>query len=146
MAGHRSGIQLTPEEQVEIFGSTAFSEACAAKAEERWGDTDVWKQSQQRAGALTKQDWQQLKAEGDTLLVDLADAKRDGVEPGSDGANALASRHRDSIERFYDCTPQMHGALAEMYLADQRFMRYYADVEPGLARFVHDIIVASYPT
>jgi hypothetical protein len=30
-----------------------------------------------------------------------------------------------------------------MYLADHRFTRYYDDVEPGLAQFVHDIVVAS---
>jgi MerR family transcriptional regulator, thiopeptide resistance regulator len=30
-----------------------------------------------------------------------------------------------------------------MYLADERFTRYYDDVEPGLAQFVHDIVVAS---
>jgi MerR family transcriptional regulator, thiopeptide resistance regulator len=28
-----------------------------------------------------------------------------------------------------------------MYLADERFTQYYDDVEPGLAQFVHDIVV-----
>jgi hypothetical protein len=37
----------------------------------------------------------------------------------------------------------MHRGLVEMYQADERFTRYYADVEPGLAQFVHDIVVAS---
>jgi MerR family transcriptional regulator, thiopeptide resistance regulator len=37
----------------------------------------------------------------------------------------------------------MHRNLVEMYLADERFTRYYDDVEPGLAQFVHDIAVAS---
>jgi hypothetical protein len=32
-----------------------------------------------------------------------------------------------------------------MYLADERFTSFYDDVEPGLAQFVHDIEVASYP-
>jgi len=146
MAAHRSGIQLTAEEQVEIFGTTAFSEEYAAEAEERWGDTDAWKQSQERAAALTKQDWQQLKDDGGALLAELAQAKRDGVAPGSQRGNALARKHRDSIERFYECDAQMHTCLAEMYLADVRFTRYYDDVEVGLARFVHDVIVASYPT
>jgi hypothetical protein len=31
-----------------------------------------------------------------------------------------------------------------MYLADERFTRYYDDVEAGLAQFVHDIVSASY--
>jgi len=143
MTAHERGIQLTAEEQVEIFGTTAFDSEYAAEAEDRWGDTDAWKQSQQRAARLTKQDWVDIKAEGDALLQALAQAKRDGVEPGSARADDLAARHRASIERFYDCGGDMHVCLARMYLADERFTRYYDDVEPGLARFVHDIIVGS---
>ena len=143
MNAHRSGIQLTAEEQVEIFGTTAFSEEYAAEAEERWGDTDAWRQSQQRVSKFTKQDWLDIKADGDALLAALAQAKRDGVQPGSAEANELAARHRASIERFYDCGDEMHRKLVEMYLADERFTRYYDDVEPGLAQFVHDIVVES---
>ncbi|HZA11772.1 MerR family transcriptional regulator [Mycobacterium sp.] len=144
MDAHRSGIQLTAEEQVEIFGTTAFTEEYAAEAQERWGDTEAWGQSQQRAAGYTKEDWRRIKAEGDALLADFAGAKRAGAEPGSARADELARRHRASIERFYDCGPEMHMALASMYLADERFSRYYDDVEPGLARFVHDVVVAAY--
>ena len=35
----------------------------------------------------------------------------------------------------------MHRRLAEMYLADERFAAFYDDAEPGLARFVHDILI-----
>jgi MerR family transcriptional regulator, thiopeptide resistance regulator len=143
MNAHREGIQLTAEEQVEIFGTTAFSDEYAAEAEQRWGNTDAWKQSQQRVSTFTKQDWVDIKADVDKLLADLAAAKREGVVPGSEAANELAARHRGSIERYYDCDDEMHRCLAEMYLADERFTRYYDDVEPGLAHFVHDIIVAN---
>jgi MerR family transcriptional regulator, thiopeptide resistance regulator len=143
MSAHRNGIQLTAEEQIEIFGTTAFSEQYAAEAEERWGEPDAWKQSQQRASTFTKQDWIEVKAEGDTLLADLATAKRAGVAPGSPEADALAARHRATIERFYECSGEMHRGLVEMYLADERFTAYYDDVEPGLAQFVHDVVIAS---
>jgi DNA-binding transcriptional MerR regulator len=143
MKAHRGGIQLTAEEQIEIFGTDAFGAQYAAEAEERWGHTDSWKQSQRRAAQLTKHDWVDIKAEGDALLEALASAKRAGVTPGSAKANELAARHRASIERFYDCDDAMHRCLAEMYLADERFTRYYDDVERGLAQFVHDIVVAS---
>jgi DNA-binding transcriptional MerR regulator len=143
MNAHRSGIQLTAQEQVEIFGTTAFSEEYATEAEQRWGETEAWKQSQQRVSHFSKQDWIAIKAEGDVLLADLAQAKRDGVEAGSAAANELAARHRASIERFYDCGDEMHRGLVEMYVADDRFTRYYDDVEPGLAQFLHDIVVAS---
>jgi DNA-binding transcriptional MerR regulator len=145
MNAHRDGIQLTAEEQVEIFGTTAFGGEYAAEAGERWGETDAWKQSQQRVSQFSKQDWIAIKAEGDAFLEALAQAKRGGVEPGCAEANNLAARHRASIERFYDCGDEMHRDLVEMYLADERFTSFYDDVEPGLAQFVHDIVVASYP-
>ena len=143
MSAHRSGIQLTAEEQIEIFGTTAFGEEYAVEAEQRWGQTDAWKQSQQRAAALTKQDWIDIKAEGDALLQALAEAKRDGVQPGSQVADELVARHRASIERFYDFGGEMHRNIVEMYVADERFTRYYDDVEPGLAQFVRDIVIAN---
>jgi DNA-binding transcriptional MerR regulator len=143
MNAHRKGMQLTAEEQVEIFGTTAFGEEYAAEAEQRWGDTDSWAQSQRRTAGFTKDDWMQIKADGDALLAALAEAKRSGVTPGSAQADALAQRHRASIERFYDCDDEMQRCLVEMYLADERFTSYYDDVEPGLTQFVHDIVVAS---
>jgi DNA-binding transcriptional MerR regulator len=143
MNAHRSGIQLSAEEQVEIFGTTAFGEEYAVEAEQRWGDTDAWRQSRERVSRMSKQDWIDLKAEGDALLADLAQAKRDGVAPGSPEGDALAARHRASIERFYECGGDMHRGLVEMYLADERFAAYYDDVEPGLAQFVHDVVIAS---
>lgn len=142
MNAHRNGIQLTAAEQAEIFGSTAFNDEYAAEAQQRWGHTDEWTQSQQRVSSLSKQDWLAIKAAGDALLADLAAAKRDGVAPDSPRARALRARHRESIDRFYDCSDEMHACLAQMYLDDARFTRYYDDVEPGLAQFVHDIITA----
>ena len=146
MNARGNGIQLTAEEQVEIFGTGAFDDDYAEEAEQRWGDTDAWKQSQQRVSRMSKQDWIDVKAEGDALLADLAAAKRAGVAPGSPGGDDLATRHRAAIERFYECGGEMHRGLVEMYLADERFTAYYDDVEPGLARFVRDVVVASIVT
>jgi DNA-binding transcriptional MerR regulator len=143
MNAHSDGIQLTAQEQVEIFGTTAFGGEYAEEAEQRWSETDEWKQSRQRVSRMSKQDWIDVKTEGDALLAALAQAKRDAVTPGSEAADALAVRHRESIDRFYDCSDEMQRCLAEMYLADERFTRYYDDAEPGLAQFVHDVILES---
>jgi DNA-binding transcriptional MerR regulator len=115
----------------------------AAEAQARWGDTDAWKQSQQRTARLTEDDWARVRSDGTALLDALAESKRAGVAPGSPRADELAARHRASIEQFYDCGDDMHRCLVQMSLADERFTRYYDDVEPGLAQYVHDIVVAS---
>ncbi|GAB92306.1 MerR family transcriptional regulator [Gordonia rhizosphera] len=143
MNAKKKGIQLTAEEQAEIFGQDWKGEEYAAEAEERWGDTKAWQQSQDRTAGFDKDDWQRIKAENDALEAKFADALRAGVTPGSSEANVLAEEHRASIARFYDCGYEMHTNLAEMYLADARFTKHYEDVAEGLAQFVHDIIVAN---
>jgi hypothetical protein len=119
------------------------SENYDAEAQQRWGDTDAWKQSRERTAKLTKEDWIAVKADTDALEASLADGLRRGVRAGSAEANALAEQHRTSIDRFYDCDHEMQVCLAHMYVADPRFTRHYDNIAPGLAQFVHDIIVAN---
>ena len=136
------GSRLTPAEKAEIFGKD-WQPEYETEAEQRWGDSPQWAQSQQRAAALSKEDWQQVKAEGDALDSDLAQALRDGVEPGSAEANALAERHRVSIEQFFDCTYSMQVCLGKMYLGDSRFTQRYEDIQPGLTQWLYDAIAAN---
>lgn len=143
MEARTVGNQLTPEEQREIFGNDWPAEEYAAEAEERWGNTDEWKQSQERTAKFTKADWQKVKDDNDALMAKLAAGLTGGMQPGSDEANALAEDHRAGIEQFYDCGYDMQVCLAEMYIQDERFTKTYEDVEPGLAQFVRDIIVAN---
>jgi MerR family transcriptional regulator, thiopeptide resistance regulator len=143
MNAHKSGIQLSVEEQIEIFGDNKYVDEYAAEAHQRWSDTAVWRQSQERSAQYTKEDWVRIKAEGDRLLADLAAAKRDSVAPGSKRADALAHAHRRSIDEFFDCSPQMQVCLAQMYVTDDRFRAYYDDAEPGLAQWLHDVIAAA---
>lgn len=133
---------LTPEERAEIFG-TDWKEEYQEEAEQRWGDTPQWAQSQERSAKLSKEDWKRVKDEGDALNADLGAAKRAGVRPGSDEANALAERHRASIAQFYDCTHSMQVLLACMYVQDERFTETYEKVEPGLAAWLREVIEAN---
>lgn len=128
--------KLTPQEQSEIFGQD-WNPEYQREAEERWGDTHQWEQSQQRAAGMSKDDWQRTKAQSDQLNQELAQAARDGIEPGSEQANQLAEQHRASIGQFYDCTHSMQVCLATMYTQDPRFTEYYDNLEPGLADWLY---------
>ncbi len=67
-----------------------------------------------------------------------------GREAASEAAMGLAEAHRLHISRwFYECPPDRHRALAELYLSDRRFEQTCEQVAPGLARYVHDAIVAN---
>ena len=129
------GNRLTPEEKFEIFGPGY--EDHEAEAEQRWGDTEVWKQSQGRTARLAKEDWIRIKAEADGLMRRIADSVRAGVAPDSEQAMAIAEDHRMHVVRnFYDCSYTIHRGLAEMYTADPRFEETYEkEVRGGAAWF-----------
>jgi DNA-binding transcriptional MerR regulator len=134
-----SGILLSAEEQVAIFGQR-WDPSSAAGARDRWGNTVQWAQYAERAASRTPEDWQQIADRIATLEHDLAAAKRAGVRPGSAEANALAERHRASINAYFDCTPSMHVCLGRMQAADPGFVDYYDAIEPGLIIWLRDAI------
>ena len=138
-----SGARLTRQEQRELFGE-GFSDDYAQEAERRWGDSEVWAQSQARTAQYTKEDWLRVKAEGEAGNEAFAAALRGGVPADSEVAMDLAEEARAQIVRwFYDCSHEIHRGLAQLYLDDPRFRRGYEDRAPGLARYVHDAIVAN---
>ena len=133
----------TTEDLKELFGD-GFSEEYRAEAEERWGETDAWKQSTARTKRYTKADFEQIKAEGDAVNAAFVAAMRSGAPATSDEAMDAAEEHRAQIERwFYDLDHGFHRGLADMYVADPRFTKTYEDVAPGLAQYVHDAIHAN---
>jgi DNA-binding transcriptional MerR regulator len=137
------GISLTPEERFEVFGDDDPGRY-AQEAEQRWGSTDAYRQSQRRSRAYTKADWLEIRSEAADIERAYADAMAAGLPAGSGEATGAAERHRRHInDRFYDCSYEFHSGLAEMYIADDRFAQHYEELAPGLAAYVHDAILAN---
>ncbi|HET7306061.1 MAG TPA: MerR family transcriptional regulator [Segeticoccus sp.] len=134
----------TEQDMEELFGER-FDDY-QGEAQQRWGDTDAWKQSQQRTKNYTKADWQEVKAETDQLNDAFLQAFRSGAPPTSEAATAAAEAHREHIDRrFYDCDHAFHKCLADLYVSDPRYTATYdesLDVE-GLAQYVHDAMYAN---
>ncbi|MFW3169795.1 MerR family transcriptional regulator [Geodermatophilus sp. CPCC 206100] len=140
MEARAMGIDLTPEEKFELFGDW-LPEEYEAEAEQKWGDTEAWAQSQRRTRAYTKDDWVRIKAEGEDVESRFAAALRDGVPADSAAAMDLAEEHRQQISRnFYDCSYEIHAGLGRMYVEDGRFTAHYERIAPGLAQYVSDAI------
>jgi hypothetical protein len=143
MEARNMGISLTPEERFELFGD-GFSEEYAAEAEQRWGDTEAWAQSQRRTSAYSKEDWVRIKQEGEAVERRFAEALRSGVPADSERAMDVAEEHRQQISRnFYDCPPAMHAGLGRMYVEDERFTAHYEEIAPGLAQYVSAAVQAN---
>ena len=116
----------------------------AEEARERWGDTDAYKESQRRTSRYTDDDWVRIKAEAGEIQTGLLQAFQAGTPADSTVATELAEAHRQHISRwFYDCTPEIHRGLGEMYVADPRFTAHYDDRAPGFAAYVRDAVLAN---
>ncbi len=137
------GVNLNPDEMQEVFGDhdpTQYQE----EAQERWGETDAYKESHRRTSKYTKEDWAKLSAESEAIESAFARALAAGLSPESAEAKQAAELHRRQIDTwFYPCSYEMQTGLAEMYVADARFTEHYDKRLPGLAAFVRDAIIAN---
>ena len=142
LEARKMGIQLTPEEKFEVFGDDYVD--YQDEAEQRWGETDAWKESQRRAARYSKEDWVEIKAEGDALNNRIAEAIAAGVASDSEQAMQIAEDHRLHItQRFYEVSYEFHRCMAEMYVADPRFTENYEKVAPGAAAWFREAILAN---
>ena len=133
----------TTEELKELFGD-GFSDEYQQEAQERWGDTDAWKQSASRTGRYTAADWAQVKADMEAVNAAFVAALQAGEPATSVAAMDAAEAHRMHIhQRFYDLSHEFHRGLGDMYVADPRFTKTYEDLAPGLAAYVRDAIHAN---
>lgn len=134
---------LTPAEKLEVFGDFDPDEH-AEQAQQRWGDTDAYRQSAARTKKYTKQDWQAIMTEGSANTEAMAHAMRAGRPATSAEAMDAAEQARQHISRwYYDCAYEMHRNLGDMYISDERFTATYEKVAPGLAQYVRDAIHAN---
>ncbi|QRP44788.1 MerR family transcriptional regulator [Amycolatopsis sp. FDAARGOS 1241] len=143
LAATKSGLQLTPEQQVEIFGSDWHPE-WAGEAEDRWGDSPQWAQYAERAATMSPADWEKIAAEVEQLNSDLATARTAGITPGSPEANALAERHRATMAVYFDCPHARHVCLGRLLSSpEEGFAEYYGKLAPDLASWLRDAINAN---
>lgn len=114
------------------------------EVQERWGQTDAYKESARRTKSYKADDWARIKAESETIEAGMAELMKAGQ--AADGARAMdqAEQARLHIDRwYYPCSHRMHAGLADMYVSDARFAAHYEERAEGLASFVAAAIKAN---
>jgi DNA-binding transcriptional MerR regulator len=137
------GVRMDAKDMFEAFGDFDPKEY-EKEAEERWGNTDAYKESARRTKRYTKQDWIEVRKETEAVNEALAALLDAGVPADDPRAMDQAEQHRLNIDkRFYPVSYEMHVGLAQMYIADPRFAANYEKIRPGLAQYMHDAILAN---
>ncbi len=116
----------------------------ANEAKEKWGDTDAYKESQKRLASYSKDEIATAQLAMQNATNQVLTAMLAGLPANSEAAMAGAEAHRKSISDYwYECSFEIHKGLATMYLADPRFTAHYESQQVGLAKYIHDAILAN---
>lgn len=143
LEARRTGVSLTPEEQLEIFGTDRFAERFAA-TEPDWPNHDQWERAAHRAAGHTREDWETIKAEAAADIRAFVEAIAAGEPADGPVAMDAAEQHRRHLERWFGpCSPQQHCEIAALYVSGDAATAEWEELAPGLPRFVHNAIVAN---
>lgn len=113
------------------------------EVQERWGDTDAYRQSKGKTSKYSHKDFALAKVDQEAATELFVYAFGNSLAITSLEAQTAVLAHRVAITKwFYDCSIEMQKELALMYLADERFKKYYDGRVRGLAQYVHDAILA----
>lgn len=90
------------------------------EAGKRWGDTEAFRESENRVSARTQEENAQTN---DGLMNAIARfGKLLGTDPASEEAQTLAGELQAYITKhYYPCTDVIFAGLGEMYVSDERF-------------------------
>ena len=102
------------------------------EAKQRWGNTDAYKESQQR-----NTDFSKAAALLDAVFEEFAELNRSGVSPNDEPAKVQVEKLQQCItDNLYTCTNEILAGLGQMYVADERFTTNIDKHGEGTAEFV----------
>ncbi len=131
--------EMTDEELFEAFWEKHVTEY-VPEAEQRWGNTEAYRQSKERTKHLKKQDYARMGKDADTLMRMLTKAIDTGSK--SEETQKLIHQHHESLRAFYNPTPELYRALGQMYVDDARFRAYFEKYDPRMPEFMRDAMNA----
>jgi len=111
------------------------------EAKQRWGETDAYKEHEQKTANYSKDKWQDVNDGLMVIFTKFAECMNNGNTADSDEAQALVKELQDYItENYYTCTKEILAGLGQMYVADERFKTNIDKNGNGTAEFVSKAI------
>ena len=107
------------------------------ETEKRYGNSDAYKESQEKTSKYSKNDWENIMEEASGIYEELAKLRE--KDPSDNQVQDLVEQWRNHIStNFYNCTIEIFRGLALMYVADERFTKNIDKYGEGLAQFMSD--------
>ena len=110
-----------------------------SEARERWGNTDAYREHEQKTNNYTKEKWAEANEGLMAIFAEFAALKNSGATAYSAEAQALVAKLQAHItENYYTCTDEILAGLGKMYVADERFKNNIDKNGEGTAKFVSE--------
>ena len=107
-----------------------------AEVRERWGDTESYREHEQKTKGYTKEKWAEANDGLMAIFAEFSTCKANGAMSGSAEAQALVIKLQSYITaNYYTCTDEILAGLGKMYIADERFKKNIDKYGEGTAEF-----------
>lgn len=111
------------------------------EARSRWGDTDAYREHDQKTKNYTKEKWVEANDGLMAIFAEFAVLKNSGASADSAETQALVAKLQAHItENYYTCTHEILVGLGKMYVADERFKKNIDKSGEGTAEFASEAI------
>ena len=111
------------------------------EARSRWGDTDAYREHEQKTKSYTKEKWAEANDGLMAIFAEFAECKDGGASADSAEAQAFVAKLQAHITtNYYTCTDEILAGLGKMYVADERFKKNIDKYGEGTAEFASEAI------
>ena len=106
------------------------------EARERYGNTNAYREHEQKTKNYTKEKWAEVNDGMMAIFAEFAVCNASGASADSAEAQALVSKLQAYITaNYYTCTDEILEGLGKMYVADERFKKNIDKYGGGTAEF-----------
>ena len=111
------------------------------EARSRWGNTDAYREHEQKTKNYTKEKWAEANDGLMAIFAEFAACKDSGASADSTEAQELVTKLKAHITaNYYTCTDEILAGLGQMYVADERFKKNIDKYGEGAAEFASEAI------
>ena len=112
-----------------------------AEAKEKWGQTDAYKEHEEKTRNYSKQKWDSITEGMDQIMAAFSLCIKNNESPDSAAAQDLVQTLQNHIsENYYRCTNEILAGLGQLYVADERFRNNIDKHGDGTAAFIREAI------
>jgi len=136
-------IKMTDTEKFEAFKKERLSEnetKYGSEIREKYGEKTIEKSNKQFAN-MSEQDFDKMQTTEKNLIKNLVELKQH-PDLDSELAKAVYQEHKQWLEFAWpNYSPETHRGLVDMYLADERFAKYYDDkAKTPVVQLLRDVV------